>query len=306
MDLNIKKVEVLMSTYNGEKYLCRQLDSILNQIDVDIHITIRDDGSNDGTINILKEYETKFPNKVKIFEGKNIGYKRSFLLLLSMATNADYYAFSDQDDIWIPEKLSSAIDLIYKKDVVLYVSNLFICDTQLKILRKTTFSKKYSSIYSDFTRHRYAGCTYVFDNKLKEILLFFSNLNLPPAEMPGYDDLIARCAYACGEVVLDESSYIQHIRYKESITAGGNGIVKRFKSEWKNINSPSVTSKTALLILNYISDYVKSENKDFLKQLAFYKDSFYGWFSLLFNNRMKTGILICDMMCKFKILIRRY
>ena len=296
------KVEILMSTYNGEKYICRQLDSILNQIDVNIHITIRDDGSSDSTINILKEYQTRFPNIVKVFEGKNIGYKRSFLLLLSMADDADYYAFSDQDDIWDSNKLSSAIKKINNKEKILYTSNLLICSPDLKVIYKTRFSQKHSSIYSDFTRHRYAGCTYVFDKKLKDIVSLFSKLDIDSNIMPSHDAIISRCAYACGEVVLDESSYIKHIRYSKSLTAGGNGIIKRIKSEWKIIRAPSITSNNALLILKYIPNFVKSENIPFLKELAFYKKSLYNWISLLFNSKMKTGILVCDIVCKLKII----
>lgn len=299
-------VEVLMATYNGAKYVGRQIDSILMQKNVNVHITIRDDGSTDNTIDIIRKYEIDYPTKVTVITGKNIGHRRCFLTLLSLASKADFYAFSDQDDIWQEDKLYKAIEVIGDKKTVLYTSNLDIVDSQLNVLGKTNFSTTNSSIYSEFTRHRYAGCTFVFDQCLMDIVLRFSSLNLPNDIMPGHDALICRCAYACGVVLLDENTYINHIRYSTSVTAGGNGIIKRIKTEWKNLTSRSITSQTAILILNTIPEYIKQENECILKQIATYKNSVGSWIKLLLNRRLKSGILICDLMCKLKILLRTY
>ena len=100
-----KCVEILMATYNGAQYVGRQIDSIINQKGVDVHITIRDDGSKDNTPEVLHSYEKLYPSQIKVILGENIGHRRCFLTLLSLATKADYYAFSDQDDIWEEEKL---------------------------------------------------------------------------------------------------------------------------------------------------------------------------------------------------------
>lgn len=94
------KVIVLMSTYNGEKYLKEQIDSILNQVKVEVFLMIRDDGSSDNTIAILKEYERQNRN-IKIIKGKNIGVGNSFMQLLYNSAEAEYYAFADQDDVWV-------------------------------------------------------------------------------------------------------------------------------------------------------------------------------------------------------------
>ena len=104
-------VSVLMSTYNGEKYIREQIESILNQKKVKVHLLIRDDGSQDSTIEIVKEYANKYPN-VSVYAGKNIGIGNSFMELLRNAPEADYYAFADQDDVWLDGKLERAIELI--------------------------------------------------------------------------------------------------------------------------------------------------------------------------------------------------
>jgi glycosyltransferase involved in cell wall biosynthesis len=106
---------VLMSTYNGSKYVKEQIESILNQTYQDLELFIRDDGSSDETYSIIHKYAELYPNKVHLCEDnlKNIGFIRSFLQLIK-CVEADYYAFSDQDDIFFPEKYSSVIEVLDK------------------------------------------------------------------------------------------------------------------------------------------------------------------------------------------------
>ena len=98
----MEKVIVLMSTYNGEKYIKQQVDSILNQENVSVELVVRDDGSNDNTISILKEYEKA--GKLIWYTGDNKGAAYSFFDLMEYAKNRYddycYFALSDQDDIW--------------------------------------------------------------------------------------------------------------------------------------------------------------------------------------------------------------
>ena len=97
-----------MSTYNGEKYLKEQIDSILSQEGVDVRLYIRDDGSSDRTTDILASYQEH--KNVKIEKGNNLGFAKSFLTALDECDEADYYAFSDQDDVWEKDKLSTAME----------------------------------------------------------------------------------------------------------------------------------------------------------------------------------------------------
>ena len=107
----MKKVIVVISTYNGEKHIERQLDSIFEQIGVDIQVLIRDDCSKDNTIEVVQKYVQDHPqNKIKIIKGRNVGFAKSFWLGLSICGDADFYAFSDQDDVWKPNKLIRCID----------------------------------------------------------------------------------------------------------------------------------------------------------------------------------------------------
>lgn len=99
------KAAILMATYNGELYLREQLDSILNQTLQDIRLIVRDDGSRDGTLAVLQEYAAR-DSRVTVHACANVGAIASFLDLLRLGRGAaPVFFFSDQDDIWKPEKL---------------------------------------------------------------------------------------------------------------------------------------------------------------------------------------------------------
>lgn len=131
----IPSVAVLLSSYNGSKFIERQVQSILNQKDVKVTLFIRDDGSKDEkTLEILEEYK-KIENIVLVQE-QNVGLAVSFMNLVYMAKDSfDYYCFADQDDIWLEEKLIEAIKKIKDYDTpVLYVSNQTLVDSNEKFL----------------------------------------------------------------------------------------------------------------------------------------------------------------------------
>ena len=107
MEEIMKTVNILLSAYNGEKFIAEQIESLLAQDYPAVTIHIRDDGSTDRTVEIVRQY-TDRPN-VKLYEGENVGYRKSFAWLLANCRDADYYAYCDQDDYWMPDKISRAV-----------------------------------------------------------------------------------------------------------------------------------------------------------------------------------------------------
>ena len=133
-------VLVLMSTYNGGRFLKEQIDSILSQEDVDVRLLVRDDGSKDNTCSILSEYASVHQN-IEWKACENVGFVRSFSALVRMALEseiaADYYAFADQDDIWMSKKLITACSVLFSKDASkpnLFTSNSMQVDADGKEL----------------------------------------------------------------------------------------------------------------------------------------------------------------------------
>ena len=128
----METVCVLMSTYNGEKYLQEQLDSIINQVGVNVRILVRDDGSTDSTTDILNNYKRE--GYLDWYSGTNLKSARSFMDLVNRAPESEYYAFSDQDDYWLPTKLQVAVNVLKSADSrksALYYSRTTLVDENL-------------------------------------------------------------------------------------------------------------------------------------------------------------------------------
>lgn len=132
------KFDILLSTYNGEAYLREQLESILMQSEYLSKVIIRDDGSSDNTISIIREYHSRYPDLVAFIDDDtgNMGVKESFFYLAQFAT-AYYMAFCDQDDVWLPEKLAILAAFINTRGLagsvqpVLVHSDLVVVDKSL-------------------------------------------------------------------------------------------------------------------------------------------------------------------------------
>ena len=104
----MKKVNVLLSSYNGEKYIEELIRSVLAQEGVDVILTVRDDGSTDKTIDIIRSFND---SRIRLIIGKeNLGPAKSFLTLLRDCETADYYAYCDQDDVWV----QNHIEILFK------------------------------------------------------------------------------------------------------------------------------------------------------------------------------------------------
>ncbi|MBF8969468.1 glycosyltransferase family 2 protein [Streptococcus sp. NLN76] len=131
-------VAILLSTYNGERYLAEMLDSILAQTVQDWQLLIRDDGSSDGTHEIIRRYQAR-DERIRWINPdvqENLGVIRSFWTLLQ-AEKAEYYAFSDQDDVWLPQKLQIQLDAMGALDPsrgALVYTDLSVVDHELQVI----------------------------------------------------------------------------------------------------------------------------------------------------------------------------
>lgn len=135
----MKKVMILMSTYNGQNYLEEQLDSLISQTYSEIEIYIRDDGSSDETTEILKRYCQNHAN-INVDFGDNVGYPECFYKLTDKKLDGDYFMFADQDDQWLPFKVERAVKFLNSESSngpVCYYSSYNICDSNLKFVHES-------------------------------------------------------------------------------------------------------------------------------------------------------------------------
>ena len=263
----MRSVIVLLSTYNGERYLRQQIDSLLNQKNVSLRILARDDGSNDATMSILKEYADKH-DIFSYYQGENCGPAKSFLDLISKAEKADYYALCDQDDVWDSDKLYSAIlkvDKLEEAKPNLYYSNLRIVDENLKFYRLSHSIDFYNdNKYSALTENLCTGCTAVFNYRAKTMI---------SKKLPDYcsmhDTWIYMVCKIFGKTVYDEKA---HISYRQH----GNNVVGTYLNK----------SKSKILKTKIKRLFNRELQPRYMNAV-----SFYNCFETILNEKDKTKIL---------------
>lgn len=173
-----ERIDVLMATYNGEKYVAEQIESILNQTYKNFRLIISDDCSTDNTVQILKEYEEKDDRVIVYYQNNNLGYVKNFEFLLEKVEN-NLYMLSDQDDVWLPDKIKLSYNTLKEKDSDLVFSDLIVVDKDLNELYpsfmklKKTFNKaqKYTDYRAIYLYNVVTGCTILSKKKLIQKIL---------------------------------------------------------------------------------------------------------------------------------------
>ena len=223
---SIPSVAVLMSTYNGEKFLDEQLNSVARQTYSNIVIFIRDDCSADSTLEIIK----KWSRKIKIIQipaTQNLGPALSFIELIKVCPNYDYYAFCDQDDIWDPDKIEVAVNKLQQiNEPALYFCRSRNIDAGGTVLDEdSVLESRYLTVESELTCGFCPGCAMVFNNELYEVVRkqYYRNI-------PMHDMIFIMTALAIGKVVYDEDIHFSRRMHE------GNVVGKRGKNFFQKIS----------------------------------------------------------------------
>ncbi|KQB44193.1 Glycosyl transferase [Flavobacterium daejeonense] len=217
------KLLVILASYNGEKYIREQIDSILNQEEVNVDIFVFDDCSKDNTCGIIKTYNQESRIKlVKNNSPQGSAANNFFNAIKSISDEVingyDFVAFADQDDIWLPEKLKAASTMLIKAQSSLYCSNLILWDEKSNsrsIINKSFPQKKYDYLFEGGS----AGCTYVFTTDfclgLKSIL---EKINYVQWEYFSHDWFVYFYARTTGyKVSIDNKAYIKYRIHSDNV-----------------------------------------------------------------------------------------
>jgi glycosyltransferase involved in cell wall biosynthesis len=175
-------IDILLATYNGQEYLAEQIDSILAQSTQDWQLLIRDDGSIDNTVNIVEDYAGRLPGKIKLVmdNGNHLGANLNFGKLLEYA-DTEYIMFSDQDDVWLPNKIEltlnamKAAERIYPDKPILIHTDLKVMDSQLNTIANSMwrYQKLFPEAGNDLNKimaqNVVTGCTVMINKKAKDV-----------------------------------------------------------------------------------------------------------------------------------------
>lgn len=208
------RVVVLMSTFNGQRYVVEQLQSILLQLPAAGCIRIRDDGSSDGTVDAIRAINDP---RISVTTGTNCGFGASFLTLLASApADADLVMFADQDDVWLPGKIERAWARLqpFGSQPALYGSAQMLVDADLRPLHVTPPWPRGPSLANALTENIITGCTAAL-NRSATLLLQRGGV---PSSIRFHDWWMYLVVSAFGSVIYDDTPTLLYRQH------GGNQI----------------------------------------------------------------------------------
>lgn len=217
-----------ISAHNGEKYLREQISS----------------GSTDMTLDIVREHIAANPEKISLIVGENLGPGRSFMELLYQVPGVyDYYAFSDQDDVWLEDKLIEGIRFLKERDKELYASNLMCVDAELNKIGDKDVTPPDVSPYGIMVRNKVYGCTMIFSNRLRSLL---SDKRRRPDEIilkqRNHDCWVAMVGTVLEAIAYDPACHILYRQHGSNVVGAGT-----YDSAWKRIRRRIRTGTQKLL-----------------------------------------------------------
>lgn len=265
-------VAVLLSHYNGLDFLRDQVESLLNQQGVNVHVYVRDDGSTcTESLNNLRHIDESY-DCISVIYGDNLGSCNSFFLMVELYGEADFYAFSDQDDVWNLDKLQRAVSLLQTSNKVdepaLYFSNLNIVDESLNfisVMHKEDFPLTFD--YS-FFRNKCSGCTVVFNNKLRDSYISAGQ----PEYAVMHDWWFLLFAYCVGSVEYDPKPSINYRQHCSNAIGAKHSYYKRWKHRvrWLFFSKKGRNErlKQGRALLDVAGDTMSADQYDLLNRLV--------------------------------------
>lgn len=300
----MKTIQVLLSTYNGEKYLKEQIESILQQEEVEISLLVRDDGSTDKTMSILAGLAQKHKN-ITFYQGENKGPARSFMELLSKSGEFSYYAFADQDDVWHPKKMIAAVQKLQSKEETpaLYLSSLDIVNEKLELIEKKKIIGNFTLEGAIIKNFAY-GCTQVLNKKMRDVINQYS-----PTYLIMHDSWITRVCYAIGGTVLiDENSYIQYRQHTSNTIGYKDGGIKKLKKQFKIacIDKISMRVNIAKELKEGYDSQLTDHARKVIENLICYQQNQKAKKWLLKNKEFRTTDFKINMKMKLAIRLNKF
>lgn len=252
----MEKVDILLATYNGEKYIREQIDSILNQTYKEFRLLISDDGSTDGTRDILNEYKAK-DDRIEIFmQEENLGVVKNFEFLLKKV-EAKYYMFSDQDDIWKDEKIEKSLNKIEEGFDLVY-SDLEVVDENLNVTYESYWKlkgiykkiKKYNNFESLYLNNFITGCTVISKKELIDSFMPLPNMS----KFVLHDYWISLIISQNGKIAYIEEPLIKYRQHKNNKVGS-----KKKSDELKSIDE--IRSLFIQVKKEHFKVFIENENK---------------------------------------------
>lgn len=234
-------VEVLMSTYDGERFVAQQIRSVLDQTHDRLRLLIRDDGSSDRTCEVLADVLAEVDDpRVTVRHGANLGLPDAFFRLIDESSDdADLWALADQDDLWLPDKIARAVArLASVQGPALYCARVAVVDEQLRPLYLHELPRRGPSFANALVQNIALGCTVVINREARELLR-----DRWPNECVMHDAWMYLVIAGCGTVVYDHEPVVLYRQHGANSVGMGRGPVSRLAGRLRRQLSPDGPGK---------------------------------------------------------------
>ncbi len=275
------KVLVLMAAYNGMRYIREQLESIYAQEGVEVSLLVRDDGSSDGTQDLLQSEQEA--GRLQWYTGENLRPARGFMQLLNDAPDAPLYAFSDHDDVWLSDKLRAAADAIgAEQGPALYFCQTKLVDAQLRDLPQIPIKPKLT--FGEALVYQFVGgCAMVMNDALRKMVVSYVPQYLRMHDIRIYDIALAVGA----RVVFDATPHILYRQHGGNSVGQSRSLCTQLRERWQHVSSAEhIRLRTAQELLRGFADRMTPENRDLTARVVNYRHSIRNKWSLLFDSRL--------------------
>ena len=274
-----KKVAVLMATYNGEKYISEQIESVLCQTFKDFCIYIHDDGSTDKTKEMIQKFERENPGRIVIMDSSPQGGAKANFLYMLRNVAADIYMFCDQDDVWMKDKMEKSVtkfdDNIENGPMLVYTDLRYV-DKDLNTIEDSYFqymgkNSNKNSIQDILKKNLFVGCTLTINRKLRDIALNYRDIN----NIFMHDWWIGLIASVKGDMFFIDEQMIMYRQHDNNVTGVKNhgrvgGIFKRWINVKKGMEIKKQYIRQRIWFAKELVNIMDGEEKDymFIKGLA--------------------------------------
>ncbi len=294
-----ESITILLATYNGEKYIEEQLQSLLNQTYTNWHLIIRDDNSTDGTLAILASYQQQYPEKITILpnKGANLGSVLNFNALLTFAQDAHYIMFCDQDDRWLPDKIEVTyarmreLEKEYGQEYPIMVfTNFQYVDEKMQVIE----SKKHFEINTIrnfgfshlLAQNPVYGCTTIINRALA------NKVGIIPPEAGFHDHWIALIAAAFGKLFYLKEKTVLYRQHSSNVSGNydNNSWKKRFQRIVVNKKNVAEAKAKYVMLLTFKKKYYKDIHPAYRNKLDTFLSIFDKKNPFMFIKNIQNGV----------------
>lgn len=301
---SMSTVAIIMTTYNGEKYVKEQIDSILVSNYQDFELFIYDDGSNDNTVALMRPYEQQYPDKVHVFQNeKNLGLVRNFLQALSLTT-MDYVMFCDQDDVWTANKIGITLKRMRNLEAqtgkgtpLAVFTDATVVDQNLMELQSSFFESnhlepKNTDLAHLLMENKLIGCTVMVNAAVRKVL----QSNRLPQDAKYHDWWVALIAASFGKIAFVKESTLLYRQHEKNMV-GGADFISYIKNRLQNLQHQKeairALERQASEFVHLYGEQLSAEKRMIIQTFAELNEA--GFLQkrhlILKNQYLKTGLI---------------